>query len=115
MNFVSIRIVTENIKRLVGFYETITGLAARWSTDDFAEVETQACTLAISSTRAMARFQPGAAARAAENRSVILEFRVGDVDAEYRRLGDASARSSRRPRPCPGATVRCCSAIPTAT
>ena len=39
MDFVSIRIITDQIKPLVAFYETITGLSATWFTPDFAELE----------------------------------------------------------------------------
>jgi len=87
MNFVSIRIITDDIKRLVRFYEAATGLAPIWYTEDFAELVTPACTLAIASTRTMALFGTGAA-RPADNHSAIIEFRVGDVDEEFRRLAD---------------------------
>ncbi|RBP05117.1 glyoxalase/bleomycin resistance protein/dioxygenase superfamily protein [Roseiarcus fermentans] len=87
MNFISIRIITDDVKRLAGFYETITGLAATWYSDDFAEIATPAGTLAIASTRTMALFKAGAA-RPADNHSVIVEFRVGDVDAQFRALAD---------------------------
>ena len=60
MNFVSVRFITGDIKRLVSFYERITGLTATWYTDDFAEVSSPTCTLAIGSTRTMPMF--GAAA-----------------------------------------------------
>ena len=85
MDFVSIRIITDKIKPLVAFYETITGLTATWFTEDFAELATASCTLAIGSTRTLALFGADVAQSAA-NRSAIIEFRVGDVDAEYRRL-----------------------------
>jgi len=87
MNFVSIRIITDDIKRLVRFYEAITGLAAIWYTEAFAELVTPACTLAIASTRTMALFGTDAA-RPADNHSAIIEFRVGSVDEEYRKLAD---------------------------
>ena len=85
MDFVSIRIITDEIKPLVAFYETITGLSATWFTPDFAELATASCTLAIGSTRTLALFGTDVAQPAA-NRSAIIEFRVGDVDAEYGRL-----------------------------
>jgi predicted enzyme related to lactoylglutathione lyase len=85
VNFVSIRIITDDIKRLVQYYEAITGLAATWYTEDFAELVTAACTLAIAATRTLALFGAGVA-RPAENRSVIIEFRVADVDEAYRKL-----------------------------
>lgn len=87
MDFASIRVITDDVRRLVGFYELATGLPARWATDDFAELVTPSCTLAIASTRTMQLFGTGAA-RPADNHSVIIEFRVDDVDKEYERLFD---------------------------
>ncbi len=85
MDFVSLRIITDDIKRLVQFYEAVSGLPARWYTDEFAELATPSCTLAIASKRTMDLFGAGAA-RAADNHSAIIEFRVADVDAEFTRL-----------------------------
>jgi predicted enzyme related to lactoylglutathione lyase len=85
MNFVSLRVITNDIKRLVRFYERITGLSATWYTEDFAEVVTSSCTLAIGSTRTMDLFGKGAA-RPADNHTAIIEFRVEDVDREFERL-----------------------------
>ena len=85
MNFVSIRIITGDIARLVEFYEKVTGVPADWSTEDFAELRTPNGTLAIGSTRTVALFAPGSA-RPADNNSVIIEFLVDDVDGLYRNL-----------------------------
>jgi catechol 2,3-dioxygenase-like lactoylglutathione lyase family enzyme len=92
MNFVSIRIITADIKRLAGFYEQITGVPVTMYTEDFGELKTPACTLAMGSTRTLALFG-GDVARPSENHTAILEFRVGDVDAEYRRLVDVIGNS----------------------
>ena len=85
MDFASVRIITEDVARLVTFYEEVTGVRADWATPDFAEVKLASATLAIGSVRTVALFAPGSA-RPADNRSVILEFRVDDVDAVYARL-----------------------------
>ena len=85
MNFVSIRIITADIKRLTDFYQRITGIPVRMFTEDFGELATPACTLAIGSTRTLQLFG-GDVARPAANHSAIIEFRVDDVDAEYRKL-----------------------------
>jgi len=85
MDFVSIRIITDDMKRLVGFYADITGIAPTWATDEFAELVMPSCTLAIASKRTIDLFGAGSA-RPADNHSAIIEFRVGDVDAEYRKL-----------------------------
>jgi predicted enzyme related to lactoylglutathione lyase len=85
MNFVSIRIITADIKRLARFYEQITGISVTMYTEDFGELKTAACTLAMGSTRTLQLFS-GDVARPAENHTAIIEFRVNDVDAEYRKL-----------------------------
>ena len=85
MDFVSIRIITGDIARLVEFYEKATGLQAVWSTEDFAELETQRATLAIGSTRTVPLFAPGSS-HPADNHSVIIEFLVDDVDRIHQNL-----------------------------
>jgi catechol 2,3-dioxygenase-like lactoylglutathione lyase family enzyme len=85
MDFVSIRIITGDVARLVDFYERATGVRASWSTEDFAELRTASATLAIASTRTVPLFAPGSA-RPADNRSVILEFLVDDVDGVHQKL-----------------------------
>jgi len=87
MDFVSVRVITGDISRLVGFYERVTGTAATWFTEDFAEVGTSRATLAIGSTRTVALFGEGSA-RPAANQSVIIEFQVADVDQLYQDGGD---------------------------
>ncbi len=87
MNFASVRVITNDVERLVQFYERALGLVATRYTEDFAELSTPSCTLAIGSTRTMQLFGAGAA-QAGANRSAILEFHVADVDAAYARLRD---------------------------
>lgn len=88
MNIVSIRLITANVKELVSFYEQISGISAIQYTPDFAELKTLSATLAIGSTNTLQFFGGGDVAKAAYNRSSILEFRVKDVDKEYQRLSD---------------------------
>ncbi|MFC9278298.1 VOC family protein [Streptomyces collinus] len=85
MNFVSIRIITGDVARLVAFYERATGTEASWATEDFAELRTPGATLAIAGTRTVPLFAPGSA-RPAENHSVITEFLVDDVDRVHQNL-----------------------------
>jgi predicted enzyme related to lactoylglutathione lyase len=87
MDFVSIRVITGDVGRLVGFYEKVTGVPAVRINEDFAELRTAHGTLAIGSTRTVPLFAPGSA-RPADNHTAILEFRVDDVDALYGRLKD---------------------------
>ena len=85
MDFVSIRIITGDVARLVAFYEQATGVRAAWATEEFAELETPHATLAIAGTRTVPLFAPGSA-RPAENHSVITEFLVDDVDRAHHNL-----------------------------
>lgn len=85
MKLVSIRIITADVKRLVSFYETVTSAEAAWANELFAEIPTAVGTLAIGSDKTVPLFGVGSAEPAA-NRSVIVEFIVDDVDAEYERL-----------------------------
>jgi len=81
----SIRIITADIQGLVKFYEEATGLSFNWFTEDFAELKTAGAALAIGSTRTLALFG-GNVAEPAQNKSVIIEFKVDDVDAAYERI-----------------------------
>jgi catechol 2,3-dioxygenase-like lactoylglutathione lyase family enzyme len=85
MDFVSVRIITDDVARLVGFYERATGVQAGWSNENFAELATSSATLAIASTRTVPLFAPGAA-RPADNNTVIIEFLVDDVDGVHQNL-----------------------------
>ncbi|MGW6792566.1 VOC family protein [Streptomyces chartreusis] len=85
MDFVSIRIITSDVARLVEFYERATGARPMWATEDFAELKTGGATLAIAGTRTVPLFAPGSA-RPADNHSVITEFLVDDVDRVHRNL-----------------------------
>lgn len=86
-SFASIRVVASDVAALVTFYEKVTGIPASWSTPQFAEILTSAGRLALAGTPTLSAFgvdiaEPGA------NRTVIVEFLVADVDAEYDRLKD---------------------------
>ena len=87
MKLTSVRIITADIERLVRFFEKVTGLPAQWYTDDFAELVTSTATLAIGSTRTMSLFGEGLITPASNN-SVIIEFRVANVDEEFQRIKD---------------------------
>ena len=86
MKFASIRIITADIKPLIAFYEKITGFSVVQYTEDFAELRTPTIVLAIGSTRTLQLFGGAHLATPASNRSVILEFQVDDVDAEFHKL-----------------------------
>lgn len=88
MNLLSVRIITDDVKKLVEFYNHITGIPAIQYTDDFAELQTQSANLAIGSTRTLQLFGGDEVAKAAQNRTAIIEFITEDVDKDYKRLAD---------------------------
>ena len=85
MDFASIRIITDDLDRLVDFYEQVTGVSAERPAPVFAELVLPSATLAIGDSQTVGLFGAGSA-RAADNHTVIIEFQVDDVDAEYQRL-----------------------------
>lgn len=100
MKFVSTRIITGDVNRLVKFYETVTEIPAVWGNELFAEIPTPVGTLAIGSDKTVPLFAPGSAEPAA-NRSAIVEFIVDDVDAEYERLRERVAEVVTKPTTMP--------------
>lgn len=78
-------LISNDVKRLVAFYEPVLRVKAKWTGADYAELTAGSTVLAIFSFEAQQRYISGAT-DAAKNRSVILEFRVADADREYNRL-----------------------------
>ena len=112
MNLVSIRIITADVRNMVAFYEQVTGVAAVQYTEDFAELQTDCATLAIGSARTLQLFGGDEVAKAAQNRTAIMEFLVKDVDETYDRLsGILQPCLVQNRQLCPGATSHFCSAI----
>lgn len=110
MNFASLRIITDDVDRLVEFYEKITGVSAERPAPVFAELVMPSCTLAIGHSQTVQLFGAGSAV-AANNRTVIIEFHVHDVDAEYERLKPFVDEWVKEPSTMPWGIVLCCFAI----
>ncbi len=85
VNFASVRIITEDVDRLVKFYEKVMGVSAERPAPVFAELVIPSCTLAIGHLQTVPLFGAGSAV-AADNHSVIIEFRIYNIDVEYERL-----------------------------
>lgn len=85
MRLASIRIITDDMDPLVVFYETVTGLTAHRPAPAFAELVSPTATLAIGHSQTVPLFGEGSA-HAADNHSVIIEWQVDDVDADFARL-----------------------------
>lgn len=88
MQLISVRIIADDIQKMVHFYEQVTEAPAVWYTPDFAEIRTPAATLAIGSTNTLKFFNGEAYLEAAHNKTVIIEFKVADVDQVYSRLSE---------------------------
>ena len=63
--FASVRVITDDVPRLVAFYELVTDRAARWATPAFAELVSDRGTLAVAGTATLALFADGIAEPAA--------------------------------------------------
>src|SRR5580658_28276 len=84
MDFASVRIITDDIDRIVGFYEKVTGLRADRPAPVFAELRLPSATIAFGHAQTAQLFND--AAHPADNQTAIIEFLVDDVDKEYERL-----------------------------
>jgi predicted enzyme related to lactoylglutathione lyase len=84
MDFASIRMISDELERVVSFYEQVTGVPAVWPAPVFAEVHLPSCTIAFGHTQTAQLFNNSA--RPADNHTVIIEFLVDDVDKEFERL-----------------------------
>lgn len=100
VHLVSVRIITADIKRLVQFFEDATGIAAKWATDDFAELSSESFTLAIGSTRTLAFFGEDVA-EPATNKSMIIEFLVENVDDNYEIIKGLTSEIVQKPTTMP--------------
>ena len=85
MNLASIRIITDDVDRLVEFYEAVTGEIAVRPAPVFAEFRSETGTFAIASSATVAMLGDGAP-KPGPDGSIIVEFLVTDVDAEFDRL-----------------------------
>ncbi|MDQ0734688.1 VOC family protein [Arthrobacter agilis] len=87
MDLASIRIITHDVDRLTNFYETVTGTVAARPAPVFAEFRTATGTLAIADTATVAMLGDHAP-KPGSNETIIIEYLVTDVDAEFARLQD---------------------------
>jgi predicted enzyme related to lactoylglutathione lyase len=85
LKFASVRIITDDLDRLVRFYEQVTDVSAEHPAPVFAEIVMPGATLAIGHSETVPLFGEGSA-RAAANHSAIIEFQVDDVETDFERL-----------------------------
>jgi catechol 2,3-dioxygenase-like lactoylglutathione lyase family enzyme len=96
-------LITSDIKRLSDFYARILLIEPRRSGDDYVEFHTTTAVLALFSAPAQEQYIPGSAIPG-QNRSSILEFRVVDVDREFKRLQDVVTQWVKGPSTQPWGT-----------
>ena len=91
MKFASVRLITDDVDRLVAFYELVTGMTCNRPSPVFAELVTPAGTLAIGGAATLPLFE-GSDLKAAANDSAIIEFQVDDVDQRRQLHGGRDAQ-----------------------
>ncbi|MFP3834545.1 VOC family protein [Chryseobacterium sp. SIMBA_028] len=101
MKLASLRIITENIKQSVQFYEKAMGLTAQWYTEDFAELKTSSITIAIGSTRTMKMFGSEHLTESKGATHTIIEFLVSNIDHEYERIKNLTNKIVQEPTTMP--------------
>lgn len=89
------RIVTTNVRKLAKFYESMTGVSPEGG-DDYLVFELPGGALAISSAEMMQRHGAGAA-QPKENRSMVLDFEVDDVDDQQARIRESGGELVQAP------------------
>jgi catechol 2,3-dioxygenase-like lactoylglutathione lyase family enzyme len=78
-------LITNDVKRLTSFYSQALEMEPHKVDDNYVEFRTGTAVLAIFAAEAQEKYIPGSA-KAGQNNSAILQFKVGDVDQEYARL-----------------------------
>ena len=85
MDFVSVRVITQDVERLATFWEQLTGLPVTRPVPVFAELRTPTGTIAIGAPATVGMLGD-ACPVPGQNRSVFVELRVDDVDATWERI-----------------------------
>ncbi len=78
-------IITDNVNELTNFYEKILKIEAERYGENYSEIEAGDTQLVIFDVFEQEGLAPGTA-RLRSNESLILEFNVEDLEAEYRRI-----------------------------
>jgi uncharacterized glyoxalase superfamily protein PhnB len=83
------RLVTTDVAKLTRFYESVSQAKAEVLSSGYVQFHSEPCKgLAITDPTSIQAYGEGVA-EAGANRSVILDFEVTDVDAEYARLQES--------------------------
>jgi uncharacterized glyoxalase superfamily protein PhnB len=101
MNFKQSRLVTEDVERLTGFYEMLTGAKAEVLNSGYVEFQHNPCAGLAIAASTVTQFYGEGTLDAANNRSLVLDFEVEDVDAQYARLKPKVAEWVQKPKTMP--------------
>jgi predicted enzyme related to lactoylglutathione lyase len=83
------RLVTTDVAKLTRFYESVSQSKAEIVSNDYVQFQSKSCEGLAIIEQALTRAYGENVAEAGANRSVILDFEVDDVDAEYERLQES--------------------------
>lgn len=100
MELAAVRILTDDIERMIDFYERVTGVKAIRRHVLFAEIRTPRATVAIASSQTIPLLGVPDI-EVGTNRSIILDIEVDNVDHEYLRLQSVVASLDRTPTNMP--------------
>ena len=114
MDLVSIRMITDDLDRLIEFYEQVTGVEALRHTPVFAELFMPSVTLAIGHTQTIQLFGTTRLAPRTTTPSSSSSAST-TLTASTRDSSRWSTTGCRSPPPCHGETAPTFSATPTAT
>lgn len=89
-------IITKDVSRITEFYKKVLKAEPAFENPRYVEFETEVAKLAIFDIKAHETVAPGSLAPESNN-SIIIEFNVEDVDAEYARLKAEGIEIVREP------------------
>jgi predicted enzyme related to lactoylglutathione lyase len=99
MRFAYTRLITEDVASLASFYEKLLGVTAQ-TFEKFVAFHLEGATLWIFSRKATEEFNGGTWV-GGENKSVVLEFEVFDVDQERIRIAPFVTEFLQEPKTMP--------------
>ena len=83
------RLVTTDVPKLTHFYESVSQSKAEIVSNGYVQFQNKACEGLAIIEQALTQAYGEGVAESGANRSVILDFEVDDVDAEYKRLEES--------------------------
>ena len=95
------RLVTTDVAKLTRFYESVSQSKAEIVSNDYVQFQSKACEGLAIIEQALTQAYGEGGAEAGANRSVILDFEVDNVDAEYERLQESVSNWVMPPKVMP--------------